>query len=66
MDEGGEGGDGWRGGGQGVEGWVKGEGWELRYSAVRTGSVRPIRAFKVSGAAGSVDDTLRYAIKVLL
>ena len=43
-------------------------GWELRYFAIRTGSVsvRPIHAFKISDANISVGDTLQYAIKILL
>ena len=47
----------WRGGrGGGVQGL---EGWELQYSAIRTGSVLLTRAFKISDANGSVVDTLR-------
>ena len=54
---------GWRGGGE----VGAGEGaWELRCSAVRTGSVQSIRVFKISDANGSVSDTLRYAIKSIV
>ena len=69
---GGEGleGRGWRGGmveGRAGRGWGwSGGGWDLRYSAVRAGSVRSIRSFSISDTDGSVGDTQRYAIKVLL
>ena len=36
------------------------------YSTVQAGSVRSIHGFKISDANGSVGDTPRYAIKVLL
>ena len=51
-------GGGWRGAG------VAGGGM-LRYSAVRTGSIGSVRG-RISDTSGSVSDTLRYAIKVLL
>ena len=52
-------GGGWRGAG------VAGGGM-LRYSAVRTGSIGSVRGHRISDTSGSVSDTLRYAIKVLL
>ena len=56
--------------GGGLEGWRARGGWRWRVrfaiSVVRTGSVRSILSFKMSDTDGSVGDTQRYAIKVLL
>ena len=52
-------------GGRWLEAVVLGGGM-LRYSAVRTGSIGSVRGHRISDISGSVSDTLRYAIKVLL
>ena len=58
--------EGWRAGGlAGLGGW---RGWRgvLRYFAVRIGSIGSVRGQVLTDTRGSVCDTLRFAVKLLL
>ena len=46
--------------------WLEVGGWLEEAGHVRTGSIGSVRGHRISDTSGSVSDTLRYAIKVLL
>ena len=62
--EGLEGWRGWRVGGSEKGGWRVGG--VLRFSEVRMGSIGSVRGQVISDTSGSVCETLRFAIKILL